>query len=122
MRTDQNPRARSTDPETSWEAARLLQADKQALQMLEFLALNDRTQGWTNHEIQLATVGLGGLCPWHRLTDLRQAGLAQWLLDTEGHPVRRPGPTPRTQRATVISVKGGQLIRLLRHYKEENNG
>lgn len=92
-----------------------------ALQALEFLAIHDRPEGWTAHEIMSAMGDALGMCAWHRLTDLRHAGLAQWLYDNDGHPVRRPGASSRTQRATVISVRGGQLYRLLTHHKRENH-
>jgi hypothetical protein len=109
-----NSPVRTTDVETSHEAARLLARDKLAYQMLEFLVLNDRERGWTAYEISRVTHDLvGGLCPWHRLTDLRQTGLAEWLLNDDGTPVRRPGSTKRNQRATVVTPKGITTYRAL---------
>jgi hypothetical protein len=103
------PYARTTDPETSHEAAaRLHNASAYTEKIVRFLYENDRPEGWTEHEITAKLNDDLGECPWRRITDARSRGHAEWAVTEDGKPVKRPGNSTRSQGASRISDLGRQ--------------
>lgn len=99
--------ARTSDPETSHEAASQLHKRSSAVDaVVRFLAENDRPEGWTEYEITAAIGSDLGDCPWHRISDARREGLAEWALNDEDKKILRPGASGRRQGASRITPKG----------------
>lgn len=93
---------RNDDVDTSQEAAQALNPTPAQQAALKFLVDNDRPEGWTAWEIEQALPDRLGMCPWHRVGDLRQLGLATWATDEDGNVIKRPGISGRRQRATRV--------------------
>lgn len=103
---DERLYARNTDPDTSHEAAERLQITSYWYLIVAFLIANNRAEGWTDWEIQCALPGRLGLCPWHRVSDVRRKGWAAWAATEEGKPIKRPGESNRLRRASWITPSG----------------
>jgi len=104
---------RNEDVETSHESAAQLQPQAYWLRILDLLIKQDRPQGWTAYEIERALPGLLGDCPWHRVSDVRREGWADWAVDESGHVIKRPGGSSRNQRASRVTTAG-------RKWRQEN--
>lgn len=80
-------------------------ADSHTERIMRFLYQNQNTEGWTRSEI-IAAVGDLGVSPWRRISDLKEKGLAEAVLDSEGNPVTRPGETGHDQAVIRITDAG----------------
>lgn len=103
---------RSTDPETSLDAAVSLRPQRMWERILEFLYANDKASGWAAFEIAKKVDHLG-VSPWHRVTDVVQYG---WAEVVDG--VRRPNvDTGRTQQTVRITEEGRKVVERLHDQK-----
>ena len=92
---DVNEHVRSTDPDTSLEAAISMQGSAKALAYRIFAEMKANGPG-TQHTISIR-MGLPAASVWKRLSDLRRFG----LIEPSGFTMR--GPTNRQQ--TIWQIK-----------------
>jgi len=98
--------ARNTDPGTSHESAAKLRVRQHWYLVLAFLIANNRPEGWTDWEIECGLRGRIGLCPWHRVSDVRREGWAVWATNEDGKPIKRTGESNRLRQASRVTQAG----------------
>jgi hypothetical protein len=103
---------RNSDPQTSHEAAELLNVGSIWIRLLRFLVQNDRDQGWANFEIADSLPDELGVCPWHRVGDLRKKGWADWIYREDGSVLTRYNQeTERHQGVSRVTEEGRDHLR-----------
>lgn len=126
MESDPSFFARNSDPATSREAAASISESTLYMDRAgRLLRQLDREEGWTFDELfAVIPPGFLGLCPWHRLSDLRRMFLAEWATDSLGNKIRRPGNAGRNQGAVRITNKGRRryLLDDIQAKMENENG
>jgi len=103
--------ARSSDPETSHEAAESLEQRRLKWDLIVgFVTDNPRPEGWTDWEIHRALPDVLGDCWWKRISECRHNGWLVWLRGEDGKVVKRPGQFPQKRGANVLatSTKEGE--------------
>lgn len=108
--TNWPPHAHSGDPETSHEAAELLDPTRGIEAVVRFYAENDRPEGWARMEL-LADAKLNSMHVrnnglYKRLSDAERLGFVDPMFDDDGHLVTRISPYNRRQRALRITDAG----------------
>ncbi|MCP3810794.1 hypothetical protein NLX62_00305 [Mycobacteriaceae bacterium Msp059] len=106
--------ARRTDPGTSHNAGRANRGSRQSHQrkMLEAYMSARLRGGLTDHEAAVrAGLNQPGICWWHRASDLRAAGLIEWVTRPDGSRVTVRGDNGVSVGMSQITETGIESIR-----------